>query len=140
MLFEKSYIYILILLLIHSVCIGQNSDLETIKIEDLKRHLTFLSSDSLQGRSFGTPVNGIDIAADYIKANAKRIGLTAGADDYFQIVPIVSSQPDSENIFLEISDQKGKVIFKTDSIIGLPQESKIEITNAEIVFTGFGFK
>lgn len=140
MSFVKSVQNILILLFVQSICFGQKTRLERINIDDLKRHLTFLSSDSLQGRSFGTPINGLDIAADYLTTNAKKIGLTARADDYFQIVPIVSSQPDSENTFLEISDTQGKAIFKTDSLIGLPKESEIEITNAEIVFAGFGYK
>ena len=140
MLFSKSVQNILILLFVQSICFGQKSGLERINIDDLKRHLTFLSSDSLQGRSLGTPINGLDIAANYLKTNAKSIGLADGADDYFQIVPIISSQPDYENLFLEITNTEGKVIFKTDSIIGLPQESDIDISNAEIVFAGFGFK
>ncbi len=140
MSFVKSVKYILVLLVFQSICYGQKPGLERINVNDLKRHLTFLSSDSLQGRALGTPINGLDIAADYLKTNAKRIGLTAGADDYFQIVPIVSSQPDSENTFLEITDSGRNVIFKTDSIIGLPQEIDIDILDAEIVFAGFGYK
>jgi hypothetical protein len=140
MSFVKSVQNILILLFVQSICFGQKTGLERINIDDLKRHLTFLSSDSLQGRSFGTPINGLDIAANYLKTNAKNIGLADGADDYFQIVPVVSSQPDYENLFLEITNTEGNVIFKTDSIIGLPQESDIDISNAEIVFAGFGFK
>lgn len=139
MLFVKSLLYILNLLLIHSVCIGQNTDLERINIGDLKRHLTFLSSDSLQGRSFETSKNGLDIAANYLKTTAKGIGLADGADDYFQIVPIVSIYPESENSFLEITDSEKKIILKNDSLIGLPQNCNIGISNAEIVFAGFGY-
>jgi hypothetical protein len=119
--------------------IAQNSGLKKIDVADLKRHLSFLSSDSLQGRSFGTPVPGLDIAADYLKKNAKEIGLVSGADDFFQNVPIVSSQPDIENTFLEITDANGNSFYKTDSIIGLPAGTGINISNAEVVFAGFGF-
>ncbi len=139
MSFAKSVQNILFFLFVQSICFGQKSGMEKIDTNDLKRHLTFLSSDSLQGRSFGTPVNGLDIAADYLRTNAKKIGLADGADDYFQDVPIVSSQPDRKNVFLEITNANGNVIFKTDSIIGLPPDSDIDISNAEIVFAGFGF-
>ena len=138
-LFSTKWILsIVFFLLVNLISFAQKSGQDRIKTEDLKRHLTFLSSDSLQGRSLGTSVNGLDIAANYLKTNAKSIGL-GGAKDYFQIVPIVSSQPDSENTYLEITDQTGKVVFKTDSIIGLPQDNEINISNAEIVFAGFGF-
>ena len=122
-----------------SLLFAQNEALKVIDTVDLKRHLSFISSDSLQGRTWGTPIPGLDIAAEYLKANIKKTGLADGATDYFQEVPIVSSQPDIENSFLEITDTKGKVIFKTDSIIGLTDVSGINISNAEIVFAGFGY-
>jgi hypothetical protein len=65
--------------------------------------------------------------------------LVAGIDDFFQNVPIVSSQPDIENTFLEITDEDENSFYKTDSIIGLPAGTGINILNAEVVFAGFGF-
>ena len=124
---------------IFSFLFAQNEALKFIDNDDLKRHLSFISSDSLQGRTWGTPVPGLDIAAEYLKTNIKKIGLTEGAYDYFQTVPIVGSEPDVENSFLEITDAKGKVSYKTDSIIGLTDGSGINISNAEIVFAGFGY-
>ncbi len=44
------------------------------------------------------------------------------------------------NSFIEITGSKGERIFKTNSIIEMPVGSEINISNAEIVFTGFGFK
>jgi Zn-dependent M28 family amino/carboxypeptidase len=120
--------------------IAQETALKTILTDDLLRHLTFISSDSLQGRTFGTPINGLDITAEYLKTNAKKIGLSPGFDNYFQQLQIVSTQPDLENTFLEITDKQGNAIFKTDSIIGLPQESDIDVSNAEIAFAGFGYR
>jgi hypothetical protein len=120
--------------------IAQNSGIKKIDVADLKRHLTFLSSDSLQGRTFGTPVAGLNLAADYLKKSASEMGLSAGADGFFQTVPIISSNPDNENTFLELTDTDGYVIFKTDSIIGLPSGANLRISNAEIVFAGFGFQ
>ncbi len=139
MLFGKAIPLVLILFNVYSISFAQESGLKYINKEDLKRHLNFIASDSLQGRTFGTTVPGLEIAADYLKKNIEKLGLTPGVDDYFQTVPIVSSQPDAENSFLEIKDNKGNVILKTDSIIGMPAGSDILISNAEIVFGGFGY-
>ncbi len=46
---------------------------ETINIEDLKRHLTILASDSLEGRETGK--RGQKMAADYISKHFESIGI-----------------------------------------------------------------
>jgi hypothetical protein len=139
MAFTKSILWVLILFFAGLNSFAQNPALKMIDTADLKRHLSFISSDSLQGRAFGTPIPGLDIAADYLKVNIENMDLVSGADDYFQKFSIISSQPDIENTFLEITDKNGNTIFKTDSIIGLPAGSGINILNAEVIFTGFGW-
>ena len=101
----------LIFFAINSGCFSQNPALAKIDQEDLKRHLTFISSDSLQGRKLGTEVPGLDIAADYIKINAEKNGLKPGVDNYFQNVDIVSIKPD-KNSFLEIAKKMGSRYLK----------------------------
>jgi hypothetical protein len=118
---------------------SQDSGLKKIDVADLKRHLSYLASDSLQGRAFGTPVPGLDLAADYLKKNARETGLISGADDFFQTFPVISSKPDIENNFLEITGASGKSLYKTDSVIVLPSGSGVNISNAEVVFAGFGW-
>lgn len=139
MVFTKSILLVLILFFAGLNSFAQHQALKMIDTTDLKRHLSFLSSDSLQGRAFGTAVSGLDIAADYLKANIKKMNLASGADDYFQNFSIISSQPDIENTFLKITDTIGNTIFKTDSIIALPTGTGINISNAEVVFAGFGW-
>ncbi|HYH84961.1 MAG TPA: M28 family peptidase [Pyrinomonadaceae bacterium] len=57
--------------------------LERITADDMRGHLAFLSSDLLEGRK--TPSRGLDIAAEYIAAQFRRVGLEpAGDDGYFQ--------------------------------------------------------
>lgn len=52
----------------------------------LKGHVSFLASDTLEGRS--TPSIGLDVAAEYIAAQYRRIGLEpVGDDGYFQTAP-----------------------------------------------------
>jgi len=54
-----------------------------ISADSLRGHLSFLSSDLLEGR--GTPSRGVDLAAEYIAAQFRRAGLEAAGDDgYYQ--------------------------------------------------------
>ena len=46
---------------------------KTIVADDLRRHLSVLASDSLEGRETGKP--GQKMAADYIKNHFKAIGI-----------------------------------------------------------------
>lgn len=60
----------------------------------LRGHVSFLASDLLEGRD--TPSRGLDIAAEYIAAQFRRIGLEpAGDDGYFQTAPSNPNDPDS---------------------------------------------
>jgi Zn-dependent M28 family amino/carboxypeptidase len=58
--------------------------------DSLKGHLSFLASDALEGR--GTPSRGLNIAAEYIAAHFRRMGLEPLGGDkdnpYFQVTTI----------------------------------------------------
>jgi hypothetical protein len=57
--------------------------LEQVSVESMRGHLSFISSDALEGRK--TPSRGLDLAAEYIAAQFRRAGLEpAGDDGYFQ--------------------------------------------------------
>src|ERR1044072_6264041 len=57
--------------------------LQQVSVESMKGLLSFLASDTLEGRR--TPSRGLDIAAEYIAAQFRRAGLEpAGDDGYFQ--------------------------------------------------------
>ncbi len=57
--------------------------LDRISAESMRGHLTFLASDLLEGRD--TPSRGLDLAAEYIAAQFRIIGLEpAGNEGYFQ--------------------------------------------------------
>ncbi len=129
-----------IFVFIYLVSFSQESGLNFISAEDLKQYLSFIASDSLQGRSFETTVNGPDIAADYLKKHIKQFGLKDATDGYFQPVPVISVTPDFDDSFFELQNKKGKTVFKTDSVIILNSENNFELNNAEIVFAGFGYK
>src|SRR6056297_1941118 len=78
--------FIIFLCFIFSLTKAQNESFESIKETDLRAHLEFMSSDLLQGRDFGTPIPGLDIAAEYLKSQCLRIGLNpVNAGKYVQI-------------------------------------------------------
>lgn len=88
----------------------------TITVEDLTKHLTYLASDEMKGRDTGSPEG--KIAADYLADFYKGIGLTApNAGSYFQQVPLVSAS------FSQVSLQIGKTKL---------------VENVDFVFTGDG--
>lgn len=118
----------------------QNQGLKTIIQEDLKRHLTFISSDSLQGRSFGTKNPGLEITAEYLKNSIKKIGLKSGADDYFQAVDIVSVKPDYSNTVFKIFNQEQEQTFISNSVICLDNNNNAFRIEGDVVITGYGIK
>jgi hypothetical protein len=68
-----------------------------ISASSLRGHVSFLASDLLEGRD--TPSRGLDIAAEYIAAQFRRIGLEpAGDDGYFQTAPFNPDEPDSPRV------------------------------------------
>jgi len=60
--------------------------LDKISASHMKGHVSFLASDLLEGRD--TPSKGLEIAAEYIAAHFRALGLEPGGDDgYFQKAP-----------------------------------------------------
>lgn len=117
---------------------AQNEALKKIDKKDLKEHLTFLSSDDLQGRKLGTEVDGLGIAANYLAEKAKKIGLKPGAGNYFQEVALVSTQPDETN-FIEVLDNTGDLLIRTNNLLAISGGPETKIIESEkIVLLGFG--
>lgn len=73
-----------------------------ISADSLRGHLSFLSSDLLEGR--GTPSRGVDLAAEYIAAQFRRAGLEAAGDDgYFQTANWQYAQRTAGDVVLSVS-------------------------------------
>jgi Zn-dependent M28 family amino/carboxypeptidase len=61
---------------------------------NLKAHVAFLAADELEGRA--TPSRGLDVAAAYIAAQFRGIGLEAPVDgSYFQVGPARTRDPEA---------------------------------------------
>lgn len=64
-----------------------------IREENLRTHVEFLASDLLEGRA--TPSRGLDIAAHYIAAQFRLMGLKpAAGESYFQTQMLVDREPE----------------------------------------------
>jgi hypothetical protein len=139
MFIRKTALTYFVLCVFVFAAIAQKQALSKIDKQDLKKYLTFISSDDLEGRKLGTEVDGLEITAKYIADNASRIGLEPGSDNYYQKVEMVSTKPDKSN-FIEIQNAKGKSLYKSNSVINLVSAAAFTtIENEQIVLAGFGY-
>lgn len=139
MMFQKIILFFLFFFTITILGYSQNPALSKISKDDMMRHLTFIASDSLQGRNFNTEINGLEIAADYIAGTIKDLGLKPGGENYFQKVNLESSKSDNRNTYLVIYNDD-ELILKADSVLNLQRNiSNIEF-GGEIIFAGFGWE
>jgi hypothetical protein len=135
----KLYSLLIALLVISSTGMAQKKGLASINKNDLKAHMTFFASDELEGRETGTRTN--DAAALYIKSNLMRIGLNPISEtgDYFQMIPLSSNYLHPEGTHMSIKNEKGELIFTTDSLVYLSPPSGSFDVSGDVVFAGYGF-
>jgi len=110
--------------------------LDRIRPETIDAHLRFLSHPLLEGRAPGT--RGGDLAAEYVRAQFRRIGLQPVGGSYFQPVPLVGLTPDPWLSFA-FADGAGVDLPYRDAFVakaGLP-EPEVE-AEGELVFVGYG--
>jgi hypothetical protein len=101
---------------------------------DLKKHLSIIASDEMEGRETGT--EGQRKAAAYIESQFKAIGLTSAVDlkGYQQLYPLFQ---DSLKITDLAIDGKAAV-FGKDFIIPLNTNENGKFKGKEIIFVGYG--
>jgi hypothetical protein len=107
--------------------------------EYMKAHMTFLSSDLLEGRDAGS--RGFDIAAEYVASQFRQLGLTPAGDSgtYFQRVPLWASRPAGQgSVVLKGRNGDVPLVFGEDYFPGrTPVAGETRVT-AGLVFVGFG--
>ena len=114
--------------LLASLLAGQG--LDRIQISDLRRDLTYLSSDALEGRLSLTP--GSEAAIRWIRNEFLKAGLkTTG-----QLVPLWEFRPDHEAGFLKIRQAGKEEVFRAPEASGQYPE-RVDLS-AAVVFAGFG--
>lgn len=105
-----------------------------ITVDELTDHVNFLASDSLKGRKPGTP--GGKLAAEYIRDEFVKSGLTLMAEDGFQYFYVTTSIEPGENnklIFNGLEAVSGKEF----NPMPFSSNNKLE---AEVVFAGYGIE
>lgn len=106
----------------------------TITQEDLKKHLTIIASDSMEGRETGTA--GQRKAAAYIEQQFQTMGLKAGMPNgtYQQFYPLYTDSMTGSH--LKINQEL--LNYGTDYYVQAARNESVELTADELVFCGYG--
>ncbi|MFN8355951.1 MAG: M28 family peptidase [Spirosomataceae bacterium] len=103
----------------------------SILAEDLKKHLSVIANDSLEGRGTGTP--GQWKAAKYIANHFKNLGLKPVGTDgsYFQKVELAKSS--WKDVYLVVNGNKKELYkdFVVSGTTGFPSEQTVEAVYAK---------
>jgi len=115
--------------------------LDHIRPDSLRGDLSFIASDSLEGRQ--TPSRGLDIAAEYIAAQFRRAGLEpAGDDGYFATAHMVVAEPNLDGFELKLSREESviaagakDVTIDASTALDLKDTAifKLDLSNKELV-------
>jgi hypothetical protein len=103
-----------------------------ISADSMRGNLSFLSSDLLEGRN--TPSRGLDIAAEFIAGQFRRIGLEPiGDDQYFQTAFVTVREQNPQGFEMTITGG-GKTIHVDASHVQF-LSGKIQIDNVPVAIT-----
>jgi len=148
---RRSYVLIIALLLTSiSVVVGQQLAFQLEpSAENLRKHVSYLASDQLDGRRTGTP--GADEAARYIATEFARLGLkpitqngptkqsTEATAQYLQKFPYVAAVQLGRSNRLSVQSAGASQNFKIqEEWMPLGFSSAANIQNAQVVFAGYG--
>jgi hypothetical protein len=112
---------------------------ESITPGDLKKHLTFIASDSLKGRDTGSP--GQKIAADYVSRHFAEYGLkpivTAadGTKSFLQKYNLYTRKWGDVSVTIKGKKYEFNKDFYINGLLSLPQEIE-----TETIFAGYGIE
>lgn len=88
---------------------GSESIIDTLA---MRAHTYFLANDLLAGRGTGTP--GADLAAVYIAAQCRELGLRPLGSDFFQEVPLVEAMVDSAALLARTAEGAWRYSYPHD--------------------------
>ena len=90
---------------------SEGNSLPVFSQERIKADLEFLADDALEGRDTGS--RGYRIAANYVAATFKQLGLKPGGEDgtYFQEVPFQKAKLDIESAKISIRNADGETVL-----------------------------
>lgn len=108
---------------------------KTITVKDLRKHLTFIASDSLKGRDTGSPEQ--KVAAEYIAKQFSNYGFKAPVNGKSHLQSVDLVKRGWGDFYLKTNNKEFKYLsdFIANSISPMPQED-----NFETVFVGYGIE
>ena len=105
--------------------------LDRISPDSLRGHLSFIASDSLEGR--GTPSRGLDLAAEYIAAQFRRVGvLPAGTEEYFQVANWVQAERNAGEFSMTLKLGARELRVSSEQV-AFSSTVALEATNAQLL-------
>jgi hypothetical protein len=128
------FVYLLVAVLLINSCTQDLSYNSEITQDELYAHIDYLASDSLQGRSPGTPFDRV--AAKYIKDQYEGMNLMLLGKNGYQFFSFITHQEAGPRNFLSLKLKS--LEFGKDFTV-FPFSSSDTIS-ASVVFVGFGFK
>src|SRR6202453_3159743 len=115
--------------------------MQSIRADNIRAHVRFLSHDLLEGR--GTGQRGGDIAAEYIGTQFALYGLKPAGDNgtYLQKVPMVGITPEARTTFSLVEHAETKDLAPLDDYVAYDQtQQPSSDVDAEIVYVGYGIE
>ncbi|MEO7766811.1 MAG: M28 family peptidase [Ferruginibacter sp.] len=135
---KKNFTLAIILLCTQLIAFGQediaSKYASTITVSDLKKQLTIIASDEMEGRETGT--EGQRKAAAYIEAQFKAMGLQPGVDSgsYQQLYPLFKDSLISTKLMIDGKTAEfGKDFYSQANLI-----ENANFKGKKIVFIGYG--
>lgn len=111
---------------------------DSLRADDLVRHIRTLSSDEFEGRSPGT--RGEDLTVQYLVDQFQKLGLKPGHPDggFIQKVPLMGITSES-TVSLQTGGKKVELALPGDGIAtSLRFEPEIKVADSDVVFVGYG--
>ena len=115
--------------------------LSAIQGEQIKKHMSVLADDALEGRGPGSA--GYEQALSYVETQAKELGLAPAGDtgSFRQRVPLRNSVVVENRSSMRVrsgSSQKALVYGKDYLLSADPVRDEVRISDAPVVFIGYG--
>lgn len=127
--------------LLLTACAATTPPSQTADQSRIQAHMLFLADDALEGRDTGS--RGHLIASQYIASNFQQLGLKPAGDNgsYFQQVPMRQSKLIQKSPSFSLVSQGKTIQFdypKQYTTGPSSHEGKVELSNAGLVFVGYG--
>ncbi|HZS53225.1 MAG TPA: M28 family peptidase [Bryobacteraceae bacterium] len=107
-------------------------ELQLITPANLKGDLSFLASDTLQGRY--TPSPGLDVAAEFIASQFRAAGLEPGGDqDYFQIANMVDRRMPTVQSIMNLQEGSQSSVVPVTFMVVTDTSAAANIEHAPVI-------